>query len=42
MSDEKIILLNEDAIKSGIKDMVRNSVEKTLNCLLNEKANYTV
>ena len=33
MSD-KIIQLNEDLIKHDLKDLVRNSVEETLNALL--------
>ncbi|MDR1515666.1 MAG: transposase, partial [Synergistaceae bacterium] len=35
---EKIIHLNEGAIKSELKDLVRNSVEETLNKLLEEEA----
>lgn len=38
MSDEKIIHLNEGAIKSELKDLVRNSVEETLNGLLEQEA----
>ena len=38
MSDEKIIHLNESAIKSELKELVRNSVEETLNGLLDEEA----
>ena len=37
MSD-KIIQLNEDLIKHDLKDLVRNSVEETLNALLNKEA----
>ena len=35
---EKIIQLNEDAVKTEIKDLVRKSVEETLNELLNSEA----
>lgn len=38
MSDEKIIHLNEGAIKSELKDLVRTSVEETLNGLLEREA----
>ena len=38
MSDEKIIHLNEGAIKSELKDLVRTSVEETLNGLLEQEA----
>jgi len=38
MSDEKIIHLNEGAIKNELKDLVRNSVEETLNGLLEQDA----
>ena len=38
MSDEKMIHLNEGAIKSELKDLVRNSVEETLNGLLEQEA----
>ena len=38
MSDEKIIHLNEGAIKNELKDLVRNSVEETLNGLLEQEA----
>jgi putative transposase len=38
MSDEKMIHLNEGAIKSELKDLVRNSVEETLNGLLEREA----
>jgi len=34
----KIIQFNEDAIKQGIGDLVRQSVEDTLNALLDEEA----
>ena len=37
MSDP-IVQLNEEAVKSEIKDLVRNSVEETLNELLNKEA----
>lgn len=33
-----IIQLNEETVKSELKEMVRNSVEKTLNALLNKEA----
>ena len=35
---EKIISLNEDAIKQELGDLVRQSVEDTLNTLLDEEA----
>ena len=35
---EKIITLNEDAVKTEIKDLVRKSVEETLNELLDSEA----
>ena len=35
----KIILLNDKLIKGEIKELVRSSVEKTLNNLLNKKLN---
>lgn len=38
MSDEKIIHLNESAIKNELKELVRNSVEETLNGLLEQEA----
>lgn len=38
MSDEKIIHLDEGAIKSELKELVRNSVEETLNGLLEQEA----
>lgn len=41
MSDN-IIQLNETLIKDNLKDPVRNSVEKTLNALLDHKANELV
>lgn len=34
----KIIQLNEDAIKGELKELVRNSVEETLNNLLDQEA----
>ena len=34
---EKIVQLNEGAIKSELKELVRNSVEETLNGLLEPK-----
>ena len=36
MSDN-IIQLNEDLIKNNLKDLVRNSVEETLNALLDRE-----
>lgn len=33
-----IIQLNEDLIKDTLKDLVRNSVEETLNALLDHEA----
>lgn len=33
-----IIQLNEETVKSELKEMVRNSVEETLNSLLNKEA----
>lgn len=36
---KKIIHLNEDAIKSELKELVRGSVEETLNDLLEKEAN---
>lgn len=36
MSDN-IIQLNEDLIKNNLKDLVRNSVEETLNALLDHE-----
>ena len=41
MSD-KIIQLNEDLIKHDLKDLVRNSVEETLNALLDKEADKLV
>ena len=41
MSD-KIIQLNEDLIKHDLKDLVRNSVEETLNALLDKDADELV
>ena len=41
MSDN-IIQLNEDLIKRDLKDLVRNSVEKTLNALLDKEADELV
>ena len=38
MSDERIIHLNEKAIKGELKEFVRNSVEETLNSLLDQEA----
>nr|WP_283804966.1 IS256 family transposase [Denitrovibrio acetiphilus] len=38
MSDEKIIHLNEGAIKGELQELVRNSVEETLNNLLEQEA----
>lgn len=38
MSDEKIVHLNEGVIKSELKELVRNNVEKTLNGLLEQEA----
>ena len=38
---EKIIQLNEEAIKGQIKDLVRGSVEETLNELLDEAQKLT-
>ena len=35
---EKIITLNEDAVKTELKDLVRKSVEETLNELLDSEA----
>lgn len=34
----KIIQLNEGVIKEELKDLVRNSIEETLNELLDQKA----
>lgn len=41
MSD-KIIQLNEDLIKHDLKDLVRNSVEETLNALLDKEADELI
>ena len=41
MSDN-IIQLNEDLIKNNLKDLVRNSVEETLNALLDHAADELV
>jgi len=41
MSD-KIIQLNEDLIKYALKDLVRNSVEETLNALLDKEVDKLV
>ena len=38
----KIIQLNEDLIKHDLKDLVRNSVEETLNALLDKEADELV
>ena len=35
---EKIVQLNEELIKSELKELVRNSVEETLNGLLEQEA----
>ena len=35
---EKIVQLNEGAIKEELRDLVRNSVEETLNGLLDQEA----
>ena len=37
-----IIQLNEDLIKNNLKDLVRDSVEETLNALLNHEADELV
>ena len=37
-----IIQLNEDLIKDNLKDLVRNSVEETLNTLLDHEADELV
>lgn len=37
-----IIQLNEDLIKDTLKDLVRNSVEETLNALLDHEADELV
>ncbi len=41
MSD-KIIQLNEDLIKHDLKNLVRSSVEETLNALLDKEADELV
>lgn len=41
MSDN-IIQLNEDLIKNNLKDLVRSSVEETLNALLDHEADELV
>lgn len=41
MSD-KILRLNEDLIKHDLKDLVRSSVEETLNALLDKEADQLV
>ena len=41
MSDN-FIQLNEDLIKHDLKDLVRNSVEETLNALLDKEADELV
>ena len=41
MSDN-IIQLNEDLIKHDLRDLVRSSVEKTLNALLDHEAEELV
>ena len=39
---ENIIQLNEDLIKHDLKDLVRSSVEETLNALLDKEADELV
>lgn len=39
---EKIIQLNEDLIKNNLKDLVRDSVEETLNALLDHEADELI
>ena len=39
---EKIIQLNEELIKNDLNDLVRNSVEETLNALLDHEADELV
>ena len=39
---DKIIQLNEDLIKHDLKDLVRSSVEETLNALLDKEADELV
>jgi transposase-like protein len=41
MSD-KNINLNEEKIKSDLKDLIRNSVEETLNALLDQEADALI
>ncbi len=41
MSD-KIIQLNKDLIKHDLKDLVRSSVEETLNALLDKEVDHLV
>lgn len=38
---EKIVQLNEEIIKSELKELVRSSVEETLNGLLEQEAQQT-
>jgi transposase-like protein len=35
---EKIVTVNDEAIKGQLKDLVKNSVEETLNALLDQEA----
>ena len=37
---EKIIQLNENLIKNDLKELVRDSVEETLNALLDHEITY--
>ena len=39
---EKIIQLNEELIKNNLKELVRDSVEETLNALLDHEADELV
>ena len=39
---DNIIQLNEDLIKNNLKDLVRSSVEETLNALLDHEADELV
>ena len=39
---ENIIQLNEELIKNNLKDLVKNSVEETLNALLDHEADELV
>jgi len=41
MSDN-VIQLNEDLIKNNLKDLVRSSIEETLNALLDHEADELV